>query len=253
MDQLGHSRFFIRFGSTDRQLAVDSQILNFMLNLSKRSEPQDGQQSYIGGRPSLPPGTTLPVCRLCGQPQTFMFQVAFPSEADWSGKTLSCFACMRCADERFLIPEMLDDHCQGCNIPASFLTSYERNFAFLAFPTDDARIVEDYDEQVAFFALEGESDSASGVFGKIGGVPNWVLDDESPATYNSTTPMVFLLELMPGIQFTKVEGALPQTELDIFGSPSPSPLEYYQLFLGNAIYLFGTSVGDSLVYAVTQV
>ena len=166
---------------------------------------------------------------------------------------MSCFACMKCADERFVIPEMLDDHRQGCNIPADFLASYERNFAFLAFPTDDARIVDNYDEEVAFFALEVESGSTSGDFGKIGGVPNWVLDDESPATCDSTIPMVFLLELMPGIQFTKVEGALPQTELDIFGSPSPSPLEYYQLFLGNAIYLFGTSVDDSLVYAVTQV
>ena len=158
---------------------------------------------------------------------------------------------MRCADERYLIPEMLDDHRQGCNIPAGFLDSYQRNFAFLTFPTADAVIADDYVEEVAFSALEAGSSSSD--FGKIGGVPNWVSGDESPATYDTKTPMVFLLELMPGIQFAKVEGALPQMELDIFRSPSPSPLEYHQLFLGNATYLFGTSASEPLVYAVTQV
>ncbi len=224
-----------------------------MWTISKRNEPQDGQQSYIGGKPSLPQGVTLPVCKLCGQAETLMFQVAFPSDANWSGRTLSCFACMRCADERFLVPEMLDNHRHGCDIPAGFLTSYQRNFAFLVFSTDDARIVEGYDEQVAFTALEIQSGSTSGDIGRIGGTPNWVLEDESPATYDSTTRMEFLMELVPGIQFSTVDGAPPQTELDIFGSPSPSPLEYYQLFLGNATYLFGTSAGDPLVYALTQV
>lgn len=222
-----------------------------MWNLSRRREPQDIQRSYVGGKPSLPSRTTLLFCRLCGQNQTFMFQVAFPSGTNWSGKTLACFACMRCADERFLIPEMLDDHLQGCDIPAGFLTSYARNFAFLVFPTNEAKIVEDYDEQVAFFALELQGPSAE--FGRIGDTPTWISHDESPATYNSTVPMVFLMELVPGVQFTKVERAPPQTELDILGRPSPSPLDCYRLFLRNAIYLFGTSVGDPLVYAVTQV
>jgi len=148
---------------------------------------------------------------------------------------------------------MLGDHRRGCDIPASFLISYQRNFAFLVFPTSDAKIVENYSEQVAFVALELRNGSASGAFGKIGGSPNWVLEDDSPRTYGSTTPMVFLLELSPGIEFGKVKGALAQTEIDIFGDPSPSPLEYYQLFLGNATFLFGTSSGVPLVYAITQV
>jgi hypothetical protein len=223
-----------------------------MLNVSKKSAARDGQQSFIGGKPLLPPGTALPVCKLCNQPQTFMFQIAFPSGTDWSGKSVASFACMRCVDENFLIPEMLSDHRQGRNIPTGFLTSYERNFAFLVFPTNDAEIVEDYEEQVAFFALETTNDSP-GDFGKIGGVPSWVLSDESPATYDSTIPMVFLLELKPGIQFNKAEGAPQQMELDLLGSDSPSPFEYYQLFLGNAVYLFGTTTGDPLVYAITQV
>lgn len=224
-----------------------------MLNLSIRNASQGSQQSYIGGKPSVPAGTKLPDCKLCGQAQTFMFQVAFPSGTDWVGKTLSCFACMKCVDERFLIPEMLDNHSRGCDIPDGFLTTYDKNFAFLVFSTSDAIMIEDYEEEVAFFALETVSESTHGDFGKIGGIPDWVLEDESPATYASTTPMVFLLELMPCIQFIKVEGARPQMELDIFGNPSPSPLGYYQLFLGNTTYLFGTMGNDSLVYAITQV
>ena len=160
---------------------------------------------------------------------------------------------MRCADDRFLIPEMLDDQRRGCNIPAGFLDSYERNFAFLVFSTADLRVVDNYHEHVAFFALHMQRDSAPRDFGKIGGAPSWILDDESPATYDSTVPMVFLMELMPALHFTKVQGAPPQVELDLLGRPSLSPLEYYQLFLGNATYLFGTSVGVPRVYAITQV
>jgi len=224
-----------------------------MWKLSRKSESQGEQASYIGGKPSLPAGTTIPVCKLCGQVETFMFQVAFPSGADWSGRTLGCFACMKCADENFLIPEMLNTQLHGADVPAGFLNSYQRNFAFLVFPTEDGRIVEDYDEQVAFVALEVSANAGPGDFGKIGGSPDWVLDDESPATYDSSAPMVFLLQVTPGIQFNIVDGAAPQIELDIFGKPAPSPLDYYQLFLGNALYLFGTSAGSPLVYAITQV
>ncbi|MEZ6141914.1 MAG: hypothetical protein R3B84_15185 [Zavarzinella sp.] len=227
--------------------------MNTIWTLFKRIAPQNDQQSFIGGKPFLPTGTNLPTCKLCGQREAFMFQVAFPPQANWGGRTISCFACMRCADESFLIPEMLEEHWQGCDIPNGFLQSYQRNFTFLVFPTNDAKIVENYEEQVAFVALELQSGLANGGFGKIGGTPNWVLDDETPATYSSKIPMIFILELSPGIQFPKVQGALPQTELDIFGSPSTSPLDYYQLFLGNATFLFGTSSGDPLVYAITQV
>ena len=147
---------------------------------------------------------------------------------------------------------MLDDRSPGHDIPAGFLTSYERNFKFLTFPTREAKVTRNYKEEVAFRALKLKSKSTRGDFGKIGGAPDWVLDNESPGTYNTTTPMAFLLELMPGIHFETVDEAPPQTELDIFGNPSLSPLNSYQLFLGNAVYLFGTSVGEPLVYAITQ-
>jgi hypothetical protein len=224
-----------------------------MWTLSRRCEPQDGQRSYIGGKPSLPPRVKVPVCGLCGQDQTFMFQVAFPSGAEWNGRTLSCFSCTRCADRRFLIPVMLEDQRRGFNIPAQFLKSYGINFTFLVFPTDKAVIAHDYTEQVSFSALQMKRGSKPGDFGKIGGVPDWILEDESPATYNSKIPMLFLLELKPSLLFPMAEGALPQVKLNLFGHPAPSRLDHYKLFLGNAIYFFGTSRGKPIVYAVTQV
>ena len=65
--------------------------------------------------------------------------------------------------------------------------------------------------------------------------------------------MEFLAEIKPNIQFQVEENAPPQIEMDLFGKPSASPLNYYQLFLGNAIYLFGTIRNKQLVYAITQV
>lgn len=224
-----------------------------MWKLSRKNESQDGQSSYVGGKPSIPAEVSIPTCRLCEQKQTFIFQVAFPPKSDWHGRSLACFACMRCADENFLIPEMLSNHLQGHDIPGGFLDLYQKNFAFLVFPTDDARMLESYDEQVAFSALDVTPGHEVGDFAKIGGAPDWMLDDESPATYDSNVPMVFLIQLVPGLQFDIVDGAPPQTELDIMGNPSPSPLGHYQLFLGNTIYMFGTTVGDPLVYAITQI
>lgn len=148
---------------------------------------------------------------------------------------------------------MPSDHRRGCNIPGGFLTSYQRNFAFLVFLTDDSQLVTDYDEQIAFSALDFTDDGSIADFGKIGGSPDWILDDESPATYDSSIPMTFLLAFKQGLKFQRVPGSRPQVELDLLGKPSPSPLEYYELFRGNAIYLYGTTTGEPLVYAVTQV
>jgi hypothetical protein len=224
-----------------------------MWYLNRKEETQTSQTSFVGGRPSLPSGVDLPICALCGERQTFMFQVAFPHGSDWAERTLACFSCMRCADENFLIPEMLSSHRSGANIPAGFLTSYQRNFAFLVFPTANSKLVSNYVQEVAFHALEFSKTAGPARFGKIGGAPNWVLEDEAPGTYDASVPMVFLMELESNVQFSIVDGAPPQMELDLLGNPSPSPLGYYQLFLGNALYLFGTSDGDPLVYAITQV
>lgn len=224
-----------------------------MWYVTRKDERQGSQLSFIGGKPVLPPEVVIPSCKLCGALQTFMFQIAFPAPSTWSGKNLAVFFCLECADEEHLIPEMLRNHGRGCDIPKNFLNDYQRNFSFLVFSGEKAGVLKNYDERVAFSSLEFVDKPSSADFGKIGGSPSWLLGDETPASYGLSTPMVFLMELSPGLAFSKVHGARPQIELDIFGNPAPSPLDFYQLFLGNAVYLFGTATGESLVYAITQV
>ena len=54
---------------------------------------QGHSTSFIGGKPCLPPSVSLPVCKICGEPLTFFFQVAFPEGHMWAGKSLEFFFC----------------------------------------------------------------------------------------------------------------------------------------------------------------
>jgi hypothetical protein len=222
-----------------------------VLNTRLASQRVD-QQSFIGGKPKLPPSASIPSCELCGSTLTFMFQIAFPDGENWSGRTLALFLCAACADENYLIPEMLSSGLRDADIPKGFLTDYQRNFAFLVFPSDEGTILTSYVEAVAYSEIEMHKGDALGTFGKLGGPPNWVLEDESPATYAGTSRLLFLLQLAPDLHFETVSSARPQIELDLTGQPVTSPLGYYQLFLGNALYLFGTDGCEPLVYAITQ-
>jgi hypothetical protein len=227
----------------------------YRINESPPTGPQlDSDHSFIGGLPKLPVTEPIPTCTLCGSDQTFFFQVAFPDDHEWGGLSLAVFACISCADEESLIPEMLPGPLCGVDIPKGFLTSYQRNFRFLVFSTD-ATLRRGHVEKVRFKTLVLEPSDDPTVDGhKIGGAPNWALEDEAPGTYASRTPMVFLLQLQQGYEFETVEGAPRQMELDLDGKPKPAARAHYHLFLGNALYLFGTGdLHEPLVYAVTQV
>ena len=55
---------------------------------------QTGEEnSFIGGKPKLPPGTEIPKCTLCGRELTFFFQIAFPENYPWAGKSMAVFDC----------------------------------------------------------------------------------------------------------------------------------------------------------------
>ena len=54
---------------------------------------QGNSTSFIGGKPCLPPSIPLPVCKICGEPLTSFFQVAFPEGHIWTGKSLAFFFC----------------------------------------------------------------------------------------------------------------------------------------------------------------
>ena len=216
---------------------------------------QTGQEtSFIGGKPKLPSGTVIPLCSLCAAEQTFFFQTAFPEDHVWNGLTLAVFACTSCADENLLIPEMLSGPLFGAKIPTNFLTSYQKNFHFEAFDSTTGKLAEGYRERIRFHQILLERGDDGPILGKMGGVPSWILEDESPRTYDSRIPMHFLLQLTPGFEFKTVRGAPPQIEVGLMGNPEPSPYDFYKLFIGNAVYMFGTTKGaNNLIYALTQV
>lgn len=230
----------------------------WLLRTMPEDEPQRADDvSFIGGHLRLPAESPMPVCGLCQSNQTFFFQVAFPSEHSWMGLSLAVFACTECADEDLLIPTFLHGQLAGADIPDGFLNVYQRNFRFLVFETATAIPRTDYVEKIKFqrWRMEPTPDtSAAG--NKIGGEPNWVLNDEAPATYRSDTPMVFLLQTEEDFRFATVPGASPQMQIDFSGprgALEPSPDPFYELFIGNALYLFGTvGATERLVYAIVQ-
>ena len=220
------------------------------------SEQGPNDQSYIGGKPTLPEDWEIPLCKLCGREQTFFFQVAFPEGYEWAGSSLAVFACTSCASEDYAIPELLDV-LQEAVIPDGFLETYQTNFRFFVFGTLSARIRNDYIEKIQFkrWLLEpAHADRDPG--NKMGGLPYWLLEDESPLNYRSTVSMAFLLQIVPDFKFDIVENAPPQMAVDFFGpqgSYKPSQKRFYELFIGDALFLFGTSgSSEHLVYAVVQ-
>jgi hypothetical protein len=215
----------------------------------------DIEDSFIGGMPRIPPNEIIPRCKLCGVEESFFFQVAMPKKNIWEGLSLAVFACTSCANANHLIPQMLLGPLGAVKIPEGFLESYQINFRFLVFETKSAIKRKDYQEKIKFKRLCMEKIVDLNLDkNKIGGNPNWLLEDESPESYNDQTSMFFLLQILQGFQFEIIKSAPKQIELGLSGFPEPSPLNYYQLFNGNKIFLFGTENRTKpLVYAITQV
>lgn len=214
---------------------------------------QDGRQdSFMGGRPKLAAGVEVPRCTLCGGSQTFFLQIAFPPDQAWAGHSIAVFACTTCAVENRLIPEMVSGRLAGADVSGAFLAAYQRNFRFLVFKTEAANLVAGYSERVRFRPVRLQPGAASSS-GQVGGSPHWLLEDETPGSLASSSP-VFLLQLSSNVEYETVTGAPRQMEIGLDGTPEQSPDVFYRLFIGNTTYLFGPSKPtQDGVYAVTQV
>ena len=229
--------------------------MNIYLKSSHNNQELDKSSSFIGGKPLLPNNIVVPECKLCGQEQTFFLQIAFPESHKWFEQSLAIFSCTSCADENYLIPEMLSIELYNANIPSGFLESYQRNFSLLVFDTNTCVIKQGYVEKIkykpAYLSFNDEQDI---LLGKMNNTPNWLIEDESPNKYDDKYEFNFLFQLNSGLEFNLVDNAPRQIEIDIMGMPSDSPYKYYQLFIGNELYLFGVEdYKQLLVYAITQI
>lgn len=221
------------------------------LILNPANGPQDElENSFIGGQPKLPSHCRPKPCSLCESSQTFFFQVAFPASHPWSGYSLAVFACTACAGKGSLIPEMVQDLKGPISEP--FLVSYQRNFQLIVFPTSDSERVQDYDEKIQYIPLTLSTIPDEYVIGQVGGSPQWIYGDERPSSIGDQPP-IFLLQLFSYLEFGILNSASPQMSLNLAGEPEPSDDDFYSLFIGNALYLFGSEPSKGLVYALTQV
>jgi hypothetical protein len=206
---------------------------------------------FIGGRPELPSGA-MPSCELCGARQTFYFQIRFPSGHAWCGQTLAVFACTSCANDAYLVPEMLDA-LPGADVSAQFLESYERNFRFLVFPTSAEVPVVGHEarlERTELYCVSATKTPA-GAIGKLQD-PHWVLENEAPTSVGGV-PAHFLLQLYAELEFGTVSTAPPQRELDLSGCQADALPGRYELFLANELYFYGGAPESGQVYVFTQV
>lgn len=224
------------------------------IDFHEHSKPGIESLSFVGGQPVLPESERIPTCGLCGAEQSFFFQIAFPSGHAWSGSSLAMFACTACSDEDHFIPEMVEGALNGAAVPSSFLREYQTNFRFLVFPTSAGVERKDYKAKVKYKRIDLKSvDDGARVWNKVGGSPVWLMEDESPATIDGKERLVFLLQLEPQLQFELEKDAPGQMEYNmLWGKAEPRRERYYQLFIGNAIYLFGSEKASALAYAFTQ-
>lgn len=219
---------------------------------NKIQSPED--LSFIGGKPRIPDNTEIPKCDLCGSEQTFFFQIAFPDNHDWAEFSMALFVCTACVNEKHLIPEMLKGQLKGIDIPRGFLDDYQKNFNIIVFRSEQGIIKDEYQEKIVFKKwIQEEIKNSKDPGVKIGGLPNWVLEDEAPKTYASKTDMFFIMQIPEKYKFDILPNAPKQLRIGLNGKVEPLRLPIYRLFLENAIYFFGTKDNtERKVYIITQ-
>ena len=240
-----------------------SEAAPLLIKVSKpRPEQDEGRDSFVGGRPKLPPGEPLPVCRNCGAILTFFFQIAFPDGQPWAGQTLAVFACTACQDEvnpvpmvnKNVIPSMRRmDLRPGEDVPDGALDLYQRTCRLLVFPTGQGVVRNDYSERVRYRAItfERPTDDRATAKSKLGGRPAWVDAKLTPGRYIGE-PLIFLFQWRHDFQFHRVEGSPPP--YNYFAQDVPdltADVKYYELFLGTQLYFFGnTATGRPHVFMI---
>lgn len=198
--------------SSRRRPRADLVLPCLALRVARGRSPQKPtDRTFQGGVPTLAPDEALPACGRCGAAQTFFFQLELPPDSPWKGDLFSVFACASCAPADDLVP------CR--EVPLDGLPRGGR-FRLLRTPGGAAVPRPDYVPRVAFARFKAEPAAPDWPHAKIGGVPRWVGERE----YSPVEGEFFLCQIEAGHAFPAVPGA-----------QGPRA---YDLFVGNAIYVF---------------
>lgn len=207
--------------------------------------------SFIGGKPKLPPGTDIPKCELCGKELTFMFQTAFPQGHMWAGKSMAVFYCVESWHDAYCIPELPQ---QRADISEEFLRTYQRNFRVIVFDTPLGKTAGAYREKVAFQALRPvpETRTKREWDFVMGGRPIWIMGiPERPNSIAGIEKPALLLQVKEGFRFPVLPAAPKQANPFAPGGRSLFP--WYDLFVSNRVYFWGVQQnGTERVYISVQ-
>lgn len=226
--------------------------------LTKR-EQKDDSSSFIGGKPCIPMDIPLPICKICGEPLTFFFQIAFPKEHMWAGKSLAFFYCIRAYDkhnskEKF--PPMLIG---GDPIVADGVLepdSYQTLFRAVYFDTEKGVVREDYEERVAYQRIDWikikKKDPSVPL--ALAGEPVWMgYGNERPKIYEEKK-LQLVLQVAERFRFDKNPDAPSQMdEFSCLGQENCYPRKennYTFFFDHNRVYLWATEDRENPVFGL---
>ena len=219
-------------------------------------EIQDSSvRSYVGGLPRLPQDLDLPRTAETGELMTFFFSIDLSFSSKWRGKTLSVFATTDHFDENDCIPQMFANNIKGYDVPDGALDAYQRQFRVFITSESDAVLRKDYQPRVRYNVIRsGERPADKAVlFGEQNVDPIWVLDDETPGTYDRKEGFEFLFQTRQHYRYSLVADAPRQMVLDYTTNGNrltPSLVDKYDLWVNNAAFFFITP--SAHVLAVVQ-
>ncbi len=222
-------------------------------------EAQRGDElSHVGGRPLLPVGTPIPTCSATGTEMTFFFQLHLARSAQFESRVVSFFAVTDHVDDGAYLPK-LPGSLPGAVLDSSFFAKVPSFYRIFCFDPTRAARVSAYRETVKYRRLRFDEPHGEGgvMFGHVGGAPDWILDDEAPYSFNGLASSVeFLFQTELDYEFETVPGAPRQQEQDYSvggGGSCDSLLDTYDLFVANALYVFGLRDGaEERIYVVPQ-
>ena len=215
---------------------------------------QDNSTSFIGGKPYIPKDELLPICKVCGEPLTFFFQIAFPQGHMWEGKSLALFYCTCTThkhDDMQTFPPSIHTGTANdlFNIPDGEINpeTYQTLFRVIFFDTTEGVLREDYKEKVTYQRIDWKSSKKKNkkVPIIVAGEAIWSKEFgmERPASYEGKN-MELVLQVADYFNFDKLYDASPEMEATYEKNNPFIPRKensYTFFYEFNRVYLWGTA------------
>ena len=243
------------------KLKVANPQLGWYSILTSIEQKDDDSDSFIGGKPCIPADILLPTCKVCGEPLTFFFQVAFPKGHMWEGKSLAFFFCTSTyykhdAHEWFP-PILLANDGEDVSFKELESNSYQTLFKVYFFDTKNGVLREDYHEKVMYHRIDWKPgrrrDKKIPII--LAGEPIWMdsFQRERPKSCGGKN-MELILQVADYFNFEKYPDAPPEMKKSYIANKNsfqPRKENNYTLFCDfNRVFLWGTNDKEEPVFGI---